>query len=119
MIRLSDLLHLRSWIGDCNKMSAGLCGAYGLLRTLEKILLEDVWLKSAARLARNNEESLRDIDLMFERFDLRGIGGIQNVQSRELRDSAKCHPQNFRTQARSAHAQQQDVFKTASVSFFR
>ena len=32
---------------------------------------------------------------------------------------SKCHPQNFWTQARAAHSQQQDVGKSGSLHIFR
>ena len=47
----------------------------------------------------------------FDGFDLRGIGGVQNVQFRVACDFAERHAQNFRTQAGAAHAQQQRVLE--------
>ncbi len=52
---------------------------------------------------------LRQIDLVLECLDLRRIGGIEHVQFGEAGDLAESHAQHFRAQARSAHAEQQDV----------
>ena len=56
-------------------------GSDCLLGSLKEILLEDVRFERAARLARNDEERLGDVDLVLERFHLRRIGGIEHVQS--------------------------------------
>ena len=58
-------------------------GAHCLLGALKEILFEDVRFERAARLARNDEERLGDVDLVLERFHLRRIGGIEHVQSGE------------------------------------
>ena len=60
-ICLSDLLHLRSGIGDGNKAAARFVGANGLFHALEEILLENIRLQRGAGLAGNNEQSLRKI----------------------------------------------------------
>ena len=53
---------------------------------------------------------LRSIFLL-DRLDLRGIGGIQNVQLGEALDLAEGQPQNFRAKARAAHAEQQRMLE--------
>ena len=50
---------------------------------LEEILLVDVGFKRAARLAGDDADRAGEIELRFDGFDLRRIGGIQNVQSRD------------------------------------
>src|SRR5579872_817971 len=105
MIVLRYLLHLRPRIGNGDKVAACLRGPHNLFGSLKEILLEDIRLERAARFAGNDEQRFRDVDLMFERLYLRGIGGIQNVESRELRNPSERHPQYFRAKARSPHAQ--------------
>ena len=118
-IRLRHLLHLRSRIGDRDELAAGFRRAHGLLGALEKILLENVGFERAARLAGNDEERLRNINQMLERFHLGGIGRIEHVQGREVRGPAERHAQNFRAQARSAHPEQQHMLKAAGLHFLR
>src|SRR5579862_1057312 len=52
-------------------------------------LLEDVGFDCAPGLAGNDERSFRNIDLMLECLDLRGIGGIKKVRNRKVSDPAK------------------------------
>src|SRR6266566_2013153 len=118
-IRLRYLLHLRSGISNRHEVAADLHRTHCLLDSLKKILLEDVGFERAARLARNNKQRLRYIDLMLEGFYLRGIGGIEYMQSGEVRKSAESHAQNFGTKAGSAHAEQQHVLETAGLNFLR
>jgi hypothetical protein len=85
-------------------VAAHLARAHTLLGSLKEILFEDVRFESAARLAGNNEQRLGNVDLMLERLHLRGIGGIEHMQSRKVRNPAERHTQNFRAKAGSAHA---------------
>ncbi len=80
MIRLGDLLHLGARIGDGDKAAARFVGAHCLLYAIEEILLEDIGLERAARLAGNNEQSFCQIDFLFERFDLCGVGRVEHKQ---------------------------------------
>src|ERR1035438_3064861 len=98
-IRLRHLLHLRFRIGDCHEVASDFHCTHSLPRALKKILFEDVRFERAARLAGNDKERLRNIDLMLERLHLRGIGRIEHVQDREVSDSAERLAQDFRTQA--------------------
>ena len=118
-IRLGNLLHLRSRIGDRHEVAADFRSANRLLGAFEEILLENVWFECAARLAGHNKKRLLDIDLVFEAFNLRRIGRIENVQCREVRDAAKRHAQHFGTKAGAAHAEEQDMLETALLHFFR
>ena len=52
-----------------------------------------------------------EIDPAFDRLDLRRVGGIEHVQLREAGDLAEGHAHDLRTEARSAHAQQQRMFE--------
>ena len=118
-IRLRYLLHLRSWVGDRHEVAADLVVADYLARALKEILFENIGLERAARFAGNNEQRFRDVDEVFERFHLRGIGGIEHMQSREVRDPAKRQAQHFGAQTGAAHAQQQHMLEAARLHFFR
>ena len=70
VVAFGHLLHLRSGVGDRDEVAADFIGADRLLRALEEILFEDVGFERAARFAGDDEQRLRNIDLMFEAFDL-------------------------------------------------
>src|ERR1700730_6536836 len=117
-IALRYLLHLRSGIGDGQEVAACLVRAYGLLRTLKKILLKNVGFEGAARFAGNDKESLGDVDLAFDRLHLRGIGGIKNVQVGISGDPAESHAEHFRTKTGAAHPEQKNMFESSAPDFF-
>ena len=56
---------------------------------------------------------------MFERFYLRGIGGIEHVQSWKVSYPAERDAQDFGTKTGSTHAQQQHVLESTGLDFFR
>ena len=109
VIGLGDLLHFRAGIGDGDEAAAGFICADSLLCTFEKVLLENIGLERGAGLAGNDEESTGQVDFVFRCLDLRRIGGVEHVQSRETCDLAESHRQHIRAQTGTAHAQQQDV----------
>ena len=110
---------MRAGISNRNEMAAGLIRAHHLLRAVEKILLENVGFERAAGLAGNDKKSPRNIDLAFDRLDLRRIGRVEYVKIRVPGGFAKGHAQHFRAQARSAHAEQKHIFKTRAPHLFR
>src|SRR5207245_11178183 len=114
-ISLRDPVQLRSRIGDGDEAAADAVGADDLAGALEKVLLEDVRLEGAARLARDDEERLPQIDLLLEGLDLRGIGGVQHVQLRVARDLAEGHLEDLRAAARAAHAEQRSEEHTSEL----
>src|SRR5215472_4916647 len=118
-VALCDLLHLRTWVGNRNELTAGLAGADRLSGAFKEILLEDVRLERAARFAGNDEKGFCDLDLMFKGFDLRGVGRVQDVQHRKTRQVSEGHTQDFRAQTRSSHAEQQHVLKAARLNLLR
>ena len=60
-----------------------------------------------------------NVDLMFERLHLGRISGIQHVQSGEVSGPPEGHAQDFRTETRPAHAEQQNVLEAALLNLFR
>ena len=117
-IGLGDLLHLRSGIGDGDEAAARFVRADGLLHALEEILLENVGLERGAGLAGDDEQGLRQIDFVFERLDLRRIGGIEHVQFGEAGDLAEGLAQHFGAKTGSAHAEQQDIGEVFLLGVF-
>ncbi len=109
VIGLGDLLHFRAGIGDGDEAAAGLVRADGLLHPFEEVLLENIGLERGAGLAGDDEQRLGQVDFVFGCLDLRRIGGIEHVQSREACDLAEGHRQHVGAQTGTAHAQQQDV----------
>src|SRR5207249_7562810 len=97
-----------------DEAAADAVGADDLAGALEEVLLEDVRLEGAARLARDDEERLPQIDLPLDSLDLRGIGRVQHVQLRVARDLAEGHLEDLLAEARAAHAEQQHVADTAA-----
>src|ERR1700733_435367 len=116
-ITLRHFLHLRPGIGNCHKVAARLIRSHSLLRKLEEILLENIGFESAARFAGNDEKRSGNVDLFLESFHLRGICRIENVQVRIAGNLAEGLSQNFRTQARSSHAEQKSVLETRAPDF--
>ncbi len=116
-ISLRHLLHLRPGIGDGNEMGAGLIRAYSFGCEVKEILLENIRFECASRLARNNEERLGDIDLIFKCLYLRRVCGIEDMQIGISGGPAKRHAQNLGTQARPSHAEQKNVLETRAPDF--
>ena len=114
----SDLLHLRAGISDGDETAARFLRAYGLLHALKEILFEDVGLESRTGFAGDDEKSLSEIELAFACLDLRRVGGIENVQTREAVNFAKGHGQNFRSKARPSHTQQENAAEVFFLYFF-
>src|SRR5256885_2012473 len=79
-VALCDLLHFRTRIGDGDKAIADFLFTDFLFDSVEKILLIDIGLERAAGLAGHDAQGALEIDLGLDSFDLRGIGGIKNMQ---------------------------------------
>src|SRR5438270_2967146 len=92
------LLHLRAGIGDGDEPAAGFICSHRLLNTLKEVLLKDVWFEGASGFAGNNKQRRGEINFLFERSDLGGIGGIENVQARKSINVPERHGQNFGTE---------------------
>ena len=73
---------------------------------IEKILLVDVGFERAAGFAGDDADGAAEVDVLFEGFDLRGIGGIEHVQFRIASDFAEGQAQDLRTKAGAAHSKQ-------------
>ncbi len=105
VVVLRDVLHLRTRIGDGNEAISGFLLTNGFLHACEEILFIDVGFERAAGFAGDDEERVLQIDLCFDRLDLRGIGGIENVQLGKSVDFTEGEPQDFRAKARASHAE--------------
>ena len=119
MIAFGHLLHLRSGIGDRDEMAAGFSAPtvcfvrskkyclkmFGssvlpdLLETMNSVFAMSIWCSNAFTCAGSVESSTCRVG--------------------KLRNPAEGHAQNFRTQAGSAHAQQQYMLEAARVNLFR
>src|SRR5215471_10873169 len=100
-------------------MAACLLRSYGLFRSLKKVLLENVRLERAPTLAGDDEQSLADVNLLLKRLDLRGVRRIEHMQLGKPGNRSKGHPQHFRTEAGSSHAEQQHVLESGLFYLFR
>ena len=116
--RFGDLLHFRPGSVMAMKRLPASSAPTVCFDALEEILLEDIGLERAAGFAGNDEQRLREIDLVLEGFDLRGIGGVEHVQLGKPWNLAEGHAQHFRAQARAAHAEQQHVREAPLLDFF-
>ena len=111
LVRFGHLLHFRAWIGDRDEPVPNFLLAHLGFHALEEILLVNIRLERTPGLARHDANRSLEVYFGLNGFDLRGIRGIQNVQLGKSFDLSKRHAQNFRAQARTAHAQQKGVFK--------
>ena len=57
-----------------------------------------------------------EINLAFERLDLRRIGGIEHVQLREAGDAAESLLEHFGAKTGSAHAEQENVGESSAFA---
>src|SRR5258708_6387287 len=112
LISLGDLLHLGAWVGDGDEAIAGFLLAHLGFNALEKVLFVNVGLKRASRLARDDANGAFEVHFRFNGLDLRGVGGIENVQLGITFDLSKGHAQNFGTEAGAAHAQQERMLES-------
>ena len=90
-IGLRHLLHLRPRIGDRDEVAAHFHCTENLLRALKEVLFEDVRFESATRLAGYDKQRFRYVNLMFKRFYLGGIGGVEHMQIGKVGDPAERH----------------------------
>src|SRR5579862_973834 len=111
MVGFGDLLHFGTGVGDGNEAAANEFFADGLFYACKKVLFEDIGFQRAAGFAGNDTEGFLEVELFLQRFNLNGIGGIQNVQFGEARDFAESHAQNFGAEAGAAHAEQEKMLE--------
>ena len=108
-VAFGDLLHLRAGVGDGDEPAAGLLAAHELLDAGEKVLAEDVRLERRPRLARDDEQGVLQIDGALEGLHLGRIGRIEHMKLRKPVDLPERRSDDFRAEARSAHAEEQDM----------
>jgi hypothetical protein len=89
IVGLRDLLHLRSRISDRHEVAACFVRANNLLSFLKEKLFENIWFQRTARFTGNNEQSFRDINLVFEGLHLCWIRRIEHMQLRPAADFAE------------------------------
>src|SRR5260370_4548411 len=114
---LRYLWQARARIGDGHEMPAGLPLANERNDLRPEIIEEDVGLERSARLAGHDEQRALQIDPVLQRADLLGIGGVEYVKCRSAGSRAQRSRQHFGAQARSAHAEQQNVAKIFGANF--
>ncbi len=81
------------------------------LRSARRNTVCRCWARACCRTCWRRCDRALEIELRLKRFDLRGIGGIENVQLGEALDLAERQSQDFRAEARAAHAEQQRVLE--------
>ncbi len=116
-IGFGDFLHVRTGIGDSDEALACFGGAHCFFHALVEILFEDVWFEGAAGFAGNDENRFGDVYVLFNRANLCGIGGIEDVELRMARNIPVGLLENFDTEAGTAHAQEHSVLKSSLVNF--
>src|SRR5262249_18601201 len=117
-VAFGNLLQLRARIRDGEEAPAGFLRADETLDTVKEILFENVGLERRARLARDDEERVSQIDFILECLHLSRIGGIEHVELREPADRAEGRLDDFRTEARSPHSKQQDLGEAGTPGGF-
>src|SRR5215472_8894598 len=117
LVASGNFLECRSGVGNGDEVLAHLSLAHRLLHAFEKILLEDIGLERASRLAGDNEQRGLQIELSFKCLNLGWIGGVQHVEFGEALGSSKGHAHDFWSQARTAHTQQCDVAEASLLHF--
>ena len=60
---------------------------------------------------------MRQIDTGFDRLHRRRMGAVEHVQFGITRGIAKCLLKNFRRQARTAHAEENNMFDAVRFGF--
>ena len=106
-----DTLHLRAGISDGDKAVAYFLFTYLRFHAIKKVLFVNVGLEGAAGFARDDADGAGEVHLRFNGFDLRRIGGIQDVKVRIAGGVAKSHAEDFRTETRAAHSEKQSVLE--------
>src|SRR5205823_5908147 len=76
---------------------------------VEEVLHEDIGLERGSRLARDDEQRVRDVDSPLGRPDLSGVSRVEDEELGGARDPAEGHLQDFGAEARSSHAEHQRV----------
>ena len=101
------------------KCASGFVGADGVGDPLEKIVRQNVRLGRAAGLARYDEQGLAEIEVGFERLDLRRHGRIENAQARPAAFVSERRRQHFGAEAGAAHAEEHGILKSVALDLLR
>ena len=86
---------------------------------VEEILHENVWFERTAGFGGDHKQRRAEIDRPLDRPDLCGIGAIEHVEARPARLRPESLGQHLRTQARAAHAEQDEVCEPALLYLIR
>src|SRR5262249_14355637 len=97
-----------SGVGDRGEVLARAV-AFDFTHAIEEIFVEHQRLGSSAGFARDYEQRVRKIDLLFETLYRRRIGAVEHVQFGEALAMAKRTAKDFGAKTASAHAQQHHV----------
>ncbi len=108
-VGLGLLLQVGAGVGHGHEAAARLVGAERLLHAVEEVGLEDVGLEGRARLAGDDEERLREVDLLLDGLDLRGVGRVEHEELREAGHAAEGLLPDLGAEAGAAHAQEHGV----------
>ena len=111
-VGLGSGLHRRAGIGDGHEMLAGPLPDHGL-HPAEEIVAKDVGLQGRPGFARHDEERGREAHRRLDGADLVRVGGIEDAQRREAFARAVGRGEHLRAEARSAHAEHDDVGEAA------
>ena len=93
--------------------------AFDPLHAIVEIALKHLRLGGVARLRRDDEERLADIDLLLQVAYGRGHGGVEDVELRITIFLGEGAAKHLGTQTRSAHAQHYGIFELGLANFLR
>ena len=110
-VALGHLLHFGAGIGDGEKVTAGLVGSDSFFHLFEEVLLQDIGLKRGAGFAGDHDERFGEVDLVARGFDLRRVGGVDDVGRGKAGLRPKRHGQYLGTKTRPAHPEQKNGLK--------
>ena len=106
---------LRARVGDGHEVPGGLDRADSGNHAVEEIRAEDIGLERRPRLAGYDDQRRGERDPAVDCRDLRGIRRVEDVQARRAGLRTEGLGQDLGTQARPAHAEQQDVGEAVRV----
>ena len=106
-------------IGYGNELPSRLIRADCVADPLEKVVSQNIGLRGTARFARYDEQGLGEIEIGFERLDLRRDSRIKNAQARPAAAVTESRRQHFGAETGAAHAEKDCVLESFMLDLIR